>query len=401
MPGVLVLVLNCGSSSVKFAILSPNSKETLLTGMVECIGLPKAKMIYKINGHQSVLSVKDINYPEALNKVFTLVKEKQEWFNNLCAVGHRVVHGGEFFKSSVLVTEDVIRKIEKCSNLAPLHNPANLLGIQKAKEMLANLPQIAVFDTAFHQTMPPEAYLYAIPSKYYRQYQARRYGFHGTSHHYVGQQACKILKKPFDHANLITAHLGNGCSITAIANGKSIDTSMGLTPLEGLVMGTRSGDLDPALHLYLADQLKINLAEVTNILNKKSGLLGLSELSMDLRTLEEEAEKGNNQVQVALDVMIYRLVKYIGAYAVILGCVDALVFTGGIGENSSFVRRNVIERLNSLNFILDERQNNTHGKHNHGIITQSDSIPAIVIKTNEELVIAKAALRLTQKEQNS
>jgi len=394
----LVLVLNCGSSSIKFAILSPNNRETVFSGMVERIGLPKAQMIYKVDNQKSIIKLNNIGYSEALNKVLILVKEQKKWIAHLHAIGHRIVHGGEFFKSSVRITPDVIEKIEQCSGLAPLHNPANLLGIKKAQEVFADLPQVAVFDTAFHQTMPEQAYLYAIPFKYYQQYQVRRYGFHGTSHQYVAKKAAEILKRPLKDINLITAHLGNGCSIAAISEGKSIDTSMGLTPLEGLVMGTRSGDVDPALHLYLAKKLNVDIEEITNILNKKSGVLGLSGIGMDLRVLEKAAGEGNTQAMLALEVMIYRLVKYIGAYATILGHVDALVFTGGIGENSSFVRSRAVNRLGLLNFILDKTQNDAHGKNNHGIITTANSIPAIVIKTNEELVIATDALRLTQGE---
>jgi acetate kinase len=394
----LVLVLNCGSSSIKFAILSPNNQTTVFSGMVERVGLPKAQMIYKIDNQKSTVTLENIGYSEALNKVLVLVKDQQQWVNCLSAIGHRIVHGGEFFKSSVRITKDVIGKIEQCSGLAPLHNPANLLGIKKAQEIFPDLPQVAVFDTAFHQTMPEQAYLYAIPFEYYQKYQVRRYGFHGTSHQYVADKAAHVLKQPLKDINLITAHLGNGCSMAAISKGKSIDTSMGLTPLEGLVMGTRSGDVDPALHLYLANKLNIDIEEITNILNKKSGVLGLSGVGMDLRVLEEAAEQGNTQALLALEVMIYRLVKYIGAYATILGHVDALVFTGGIGENSSFVRGHVLKRLGLLNFILDKTQNENHGKKNHGIITTADSIPAIVIKTNEELLIAKDALRLTQGE---
>ena len=392
----LVLVLNCGSSSIKFAILSPDNKETIFSGLVERIGLPKAQMIYKADNQKSIIKLKNIDYSQALTKVLLLVKEQKEWVNRLHAIGHRIVHGGEFFTCSVRITLDVIKKIEQCSGLAPLHNPANLLGIKKAQEMFANLPQVAVFDTAFHQTMPKHAYLYAIPFEYYQKFQVRRYGFHGTSHQYVAKKAAETLKRPLKHINLITAHLGNGCSIAAISKGNSIDTSMGLTPLEGLVMGTRSGDIDPALHLYLANNLKVDLKEITNILNKKSGVLGLSGIGMDLRVLEKAAGEGHTKALLALEVMTYRLVKYIGAYAIILGHVDALVFTGGIGENSSFIRSHVIKRLGLLDFFLDKMQNDNHGQTNHGVITTAKSIPAIVIKTNEELMIAKDTLRLTQ-----
>ena len=392
----IVLVLNCGSSSIKFAILLPNTKQTVFSGMVERIGSPDAQIIYKIDGQQSTIQLGRIDYANAVNQVLVLVKQQKQWITQLHAIGHRIVHGGEFFKSSVRITPDVIKKIEQCSELAPLHNPAHLLGIKKSQAVFPQLPQVAVFDTAFHQTMPKQAYLYAIPFEYYQKYQVRRYGFHGTSHAYVAKKAADVLQRCFEKVNLITAHLGNGCSIAAISKGKSIDTSMGLTPLEGLVMGTRSGDIDPAMHLYLANKLKIDLQEITSILNTKSGLLGLSNIGMDLRVLEKADRAGNTQASLALDIMIYRLIKYIGAYATILGQVDALVFTGGIGENSSFVRERVLKRLGLLNFTLDQTNNDNHGKNNHGIITTENSIPAIVIKTNEELMIAQDTLSLTK-----
>jgi acetate kinase len=394
----LVLVLNCGSSSVKFAIIDPVHEKKYLSGVVECIGLISAKMSYQIEGCKTVVDLNHVTYDQALNAVFDFIQKEKEYMHRLKAVGHRVVHGGEFFQSSVKVDSEVLKKIEQCSSLAPLHNPANLLGIKKAQSVFESLPQVVVFDTAFHQTMPKKAYLYAVPYEYYEKYQVRRYGFHGVSHQYVAQKAAQVLNKPFDNLYLITAHLGNGCSISAISKGKSVDTSMGLTPLEGLVMGTRSGDVDPALHLYLSQRLQLSLEEITAIYNKKSGILGLSGTSMDLRRVEEKASEGDEKAILSLEIMAYRLVKYIGAYAAVLGQLDALIFTGGIGENSNVVRANVMKQLTALNFALDEKQNDCHGRDNQGIITTPNSTPAIVLHTNEELMIAQDTMNVLQGE---
>jgi len=390
----LALVLNCGSSSVKFAVLAPSTEEMLISGLVEKIGSAGTRMVHKLDDKKIVTSIENASYEEILTNIFKLIEAEPEWINNLKAVGHRVVHGGEYFKTSTIVDKEALEKIKACIPLAPLHNPANVLGIERCIEKFPNLPQVAVFDTAFHQTIPKHAYLYALPYEWYEKYSVRRYGFHGTSHQYICKQAAKILGKPLEQSAFITAHLGNGCSVAAILNGKSIDTSMGLTPLEGLVMGTRSGDVDPAIHLYLADHLRMDLKEITTALNKKSGMLGLSGLNMDLREIEEAATKGNERAQIALDINAYRLAKYIGAYAIALGKLDALVFAGGIGENSDIIRSKVIKHLGILGFKLDAKHNATNGRDNRGIITTDDSTIAIVIKTNEELVIARDALQL-------
>jgi acetate kinase len=389
-----VLVLNCGSSSVKFSIINPQTEETLLSGLVQNIGNKEANMVYKQQGDKQTKQLPHVHYQEALDIILNFVKADANLFNNIFAVGHRVVHGGEDFTDSTIIDEKVLEAIYACQDLAPLHNPANIMGIEEAKKIFPDLPQVAVFDTAFHQTMPNYAYLYAIPYELYTEHKVRRYGFHGTSHRFVAEKATTILNKPLEQCSLITAHLGNGCSITAIANGKSIDTSMGFTPLEGLVMGTRSGDVDPSLHSHLSSVLGLNLETITNLLNKKSGLFGISNISADMRTLESEIDNGNKQALLATEIFCYRLAKYIGAYAIPLGKIDALIFTGGIGENSPFIRAKTIQWLKILNFHLDEEKNNNNGKMSKGLITTKDSAIALVIPTNEELSIARDAYKL-------
>ncbi len=340
---------------------------------------------------------KNINYEAAVNVIFLLIRHSEDLMEQLLAVGHRVVHGGESFMQSVVIDEAVLNEVKNCSHLAPLHNPANLIGIECAQSFFSELPQIAVFDTAFHQTMPKYACLYAIPFEFYEKYRVRRYGFHGTSHRYVTCEAAKVLEKPLEECAFISAHLGNGCSISAVLNGKSVDTSMGLTPLEGLVMGTRSGDIDPSLHAYLAEKLNYDVNQVTDIFNKKSGLLGISNLSADMRIITEAAEEDNQQAILAIEIFCYRLAKYIASYIVPLGRIDALIFTGGIGENAVNVRAKVLNWLKYLNFDLDEAQNNNHGASSCGIITQTGKSPvAMVVKTYEELLIAQDALSLVK-----
>lgn len=392
----LVLVFNCGSSSIKFAIVDPVSTKTEAKGLVECIGKGDARIKWEIGAQKETKDLPNVKYQAALNFILEILQQQPELFSNIVAIGHRVVHGGESFTESVVIDDVVLDAIEACQDLAPLHNPANMAGIMAARLALPDLPQVAVFDTAFHQTMPDYAYLYAIPYKLYSEHKIRRYGFHGTSHRFVAQQAAEILNKPLEKCNLITAHLGNGCSVCAISNGKSVDTSMGLTPLEGLMMGTRSGDIDPSIHLHLVDSLGYDISEVNELLNKQSGLLGVSELDSDMRTLEAEALNGNKQAQLALDIFCYRLAKYIGAYAIVLGSIDALIFTGGIGENSDVVRRKVLQLLSILGFDLDDAKNIENCRGKEGLITTAKSTKAIVISTNEELMIAKDALVLTE-----
>lgn len=401
MHKTLILVLNCGSSSIKFAVIDPLTEENFFSGIVQSIGTKDADISWTEKRIKKSKELSNINYQEALHYIFNLIQSNKSLAAKILAIGHRVVHGGEHFTKSVIINKTVLNAIIKCQDLAPLHNPANILGIEIAKKIYSKLPQIAVFDTAFHQTMPEYSYLYAIPYKLYANHQVRKYGFHGTSHRYVSQKSAEILAKPLETCAFISAHLGNGCSICAILNGKSIDTSMGLTPLEGLVMGTRSGDIDPSLHIHLVDKLGYDIHKINNMLNKESGLLGISGVSSDMRAVENAAKKGNKQAIIAIELFCYRLAKYIGAYATVLGRIDALIFTAGIGENSSYIRAKTIKLLKILNFTLDPKINANHGKGNSGIITKINSIIAIVIPTNEELMIAKDTALLATKKQGA
>ncbi len=385
----MILVLNCGSSSIKFAIVDPITANIPMNGLVECIDKPDARIKWNIADKQTK-DLPNISYKDALQFILELISEQQNLFNQIIAVGHRVVHGGEFFTESVVINTEVLNAIKQCQGLAPLHNPANIQGIEVAQQAFPDLPQVAVFDTAFHQTMPEHAYLYAIPQELYTKHQIRRYGFHGTSHRFVAQQAAEILDKPIAECDFVTAHLGNGCSVCAISKGKSVDTSMGLTPLEGLVMGTRSGDIDPGLMMHLVDRLGYDINQVNDLLNKQSGLLGISDLDSDMRNLEEAAENNNPQAKLAIEIFCYRLAKYIAAYAVTLGGIDALIFTGGIGENSTLIRSKTLSWLTALNFHLDAELNATNGDDN-GRITKDNAACALVINTNEELMIARDA----------
>lgn len=389
-----VLVLNCGSSSIKFAVINPQSGDNVLSGLVQCIGKEDANMKWNHSGKKHTEALPNISYHFAIERIFKLLAETEHLDKQILAVGHRVVHGGERFTESAIITEEIFAEIRACINLAPLHNPANISGIVGAQKAFPNLLQIAVFDTAFHQTMPKQAYLYAIPYELYSKNRIRRYGFHGTSHRYVTKQAAKQLNIPLEKSALISAHLGNGCSISAVLNGKSIDTSMGLTPLEGLVMGTRAGDIDPSLPAFLADALGYDVHKVTNMLNKESGLLGISGISSDMRAIEEAALKNHERAILAEDIFAYRLAKYILAYLVPLGRLDALIFTGGIGENGDIIRAKVVNLLKALNFELDHKRNKNHGRASNGIITKDGSPIAIVIPTNEELLIAQDAAAL-------
>lgn len=401
MQKTLVLVLNCGSSSIKFAVIDPHTEDNFLSGIVQCIGIKNADISWIEKRTKKNQKLPNINYQEALYYIFNLVQSNKNLTAKILAIGHRVVHGGEHFTKSAIIDKKVLNAIKNCQDIAPLHNPANILGIETAKKVYPKLPQIAVFDTAFHQTMPKYSYLYAIPYELYTKHQIRKYGFHGTSHRYVSQKAAEILARPLNRCAFISAHLGNGCSICAILNGKSIDTSMGLTPLEGLVMGTRSGDIDPSLHIHLVDKLGYDIHKVNTMLNKESGLLGISGISSDMRAVENAAIKGNKRAIIAIEIFCYRLAKYIGAYATILGRLDALIFTAGIGENSSYIRAKTIKWLKMLNFSLDSKLNANHGKGNNGIITRINSNIAIVIHTNEELMIAKDTAMLATKKQGA
>ncbi|QLE09135.1 acetate kinase [Pseudoalteromonas shioyasakiensis] len=392
-----VLVLNCGSSSLKFAILDATTSDEVISGLAERLGSDTPSIKYKYNGEKQLIELaKGQAHDAAINKLVYLVKNLG-LEDKLVAVGHRVVHGGEHFTESVLIDNDVLIEIEKTAALAPLHYPANLLGIRTAQQAFSTLPQIAVFDTAFHQTMPKIAYLYALPYSLYKEHGVRRYGFHGTSHYYVAGEAAKLLGKERQQTNVISAHLGNGCSVCAIKDGKSVDTSMGLTPLEGLVMGTRSGSIDPGLFTFLTQQLNYSVQEIDDLLNKQSGLLGISELSNDCRTIEEAAVEGHPQANLALDIFCYRLAKQIAAFLVPLQRLDALIFTGGIGENSDIIRDKVISHLGFLGLECDEAANLAARFGKEGLISKGQAhVKAFVIPTNEEWVIANDAARIAK-----
>ncbi|PHM46096.1 acetate kinase [Xenorhabdus mauleonii] len=399
MSSKLVLVLNCGSSSLKFAIIDPANGEEYLSGLAECFNLPEARLKWKMDGAKNEAALgAGAAHSEALNFIVnTILAEKPELSAQISAIGHRIVHGGEKFTSSVIITDEVIEGIEAAIPFAPLHNPAHLIGIAEAKKAFPHLVEknIAVFDTAFHQTMPEEAYLYALPYSLYKEHGIRRYGAHGTSHFYVSREAAKVLNKPVEELNVITCHLGNGGSVSAIVNGKCVDTSMGLTPLEGLVMGTRSGDIDPAIIFHLHDAMGMTVAQINTLLTKESGFQGLTEVTSDCRYVEDNYET-KADAKRAMDVYCHRLAKYIGAYSALMeGRLDAVIFTGGIGENSALVRELVMKKIALLGFEFDNERNLAARFGKSGLITTDNSRPALVIPTNEELVIAQDSARLT------
>jgi len=388
MQDSVILVINCGSSSLKFAAIEPRAGNVLCQGIAERLNSPEARL--KIHGAPDESLDQRAGPVEVLERLRPLLSSF-----SLAAVGHRVVHGGERFSDSVLVSEQALAEIEACIPLAPLHNPANLAGIRSAMKHFAALPHVAVFDTAFHQTLPTKAYMYAIPYALYEAHQVRRYGFHGSSHRYVASEAARLLGKPLGELGLVTAHLGNGCSTCAIRGGRSVDTSMGLTPLEGLVMGTRSGDVDPNLHEFLADQTGQNLTEITRMFNRDSGLLGLSGLSNDMRTLLAAAAD-NPRANLAIDVFCYRLARSILGLCAGLERLDALIFTGGIGEHAAPIRERTLAELGFLGAKLDPELNRAHGAQSLGRIThESSGLLALVVPTNEELVIAREAARFS------
>ncbi len=394
-----VFIVNAGSSSLKFSVIDIDSEQSFVSGLAENLGLNDARIEWEIEGvefdssfDETTQAVDIVNFiiNEILPKVTTLTVP-------IMAVGHRVVHGGEEFSKPTIVTDEVIDKLKDVSILAPLHNPANINGLEAARNVFSDVPHVAVFDTAFHANMPKEAFLYGLPYHFYSEHKIRRYGFHGSSHSYMLEEAAKVLNKPTSEVNIISAHLGNGASIAAVKNGISVDTTMGMTPLDGLLMGTRSGNLDPSIIFYLQDQLGCNLKEVKDILNTKSGLLGISGVSSDCRKLLAAADKGNQRAQLALDMFAYWAAKYIAAYFIPLGRVDALVFTGGIGENSVPVRQNIMRLLKPLNLFIDNELNEqVSGKL--GVFSSKESlIPAFVIPTNEELMIARHTARALKK----
>jgi len=391
-----ILVLNFGSSSLKFQLFEIKEKEdVLLKGIADNIGLNNSFIKCEIKGNVKIIREKIKDHKNALKNVLGIILANNiiSSFDEIKAIGHRAVHGGEEFKKTVLIDNKVMKKIDELSNLAPLHNPANLVGMKVCKELLPNIKQVAVFDTGFHGNMPEKAFVYGIPYTYYKKYGIRRYGFHGTSHHYVSKKAADILNKNYKKLKIITCHLGNGSSIAAIKNGKSIDTSMGFTPLEGVVMGTRCGDIDPAVILFLMKKEKLSVREIDDILNKKSGLLGISGISPDVRVLWASEKKGNKRAGLTLDILGYRVAKYIGAYAAAMNGVDVIVFTAGIGENAFYVRERILKHFEYLGLRIDKRKN----KNNETIISADNSkIKAMVIPTNEELQIAMETFELVK-----
>jgi acetate kinase len=390
-----VLVLNSGSSSVKFALLRPATGERLLGGIGERLGTPDAVLrTRQFPGRAAEDKLPGGTHREVLARVLDQVREAEPRGGRLLGAGHRVVHGGEQFTASVRVDDEVIAAIRSFSHLAPLHNPADLAGIEAVRAAAPDLPQVAVFDTAFHHTMPPHAFRYAVPEEWYLRHAVRRYGFHGISHRFVSGQAAARLGRPPRELRLVTAHLGNGCSAAAVRDGASVDTTMGLTPLEGLVMGTRSGDVDPGLHGYLAETAGMSVGEVTEALNEESGLLGLSGVGGDMRTVAAAAAGGNERARLALDVFAYRLAKAIAGLVVALERLDALVFTGGIGENSALVRSLVLARLGFLGLVEDAEANAAHGRRTGGRISVAGRVLALVVPTDEELLIARDTARI-------
>jgi acetate kinase len=405
-----VLVLNCGSSSVKYQLIETtldmikaNADRAIARGSVERIGTSSAIHTYKPEGGEKTSEVKEIlEHRVAIADIIRILTLPGKGVigdaKEIDAVGHRMVHGGEKFARSVLIDDDVIRQIEECSELAPLHNPHNLRGYMAARQILPDVPHAAVFDTAYHQTMPPVAYLYGLPYVLYVRHAVRRYGFHGTSHRFVGWRSQTLLGRPREETRLITCHLGNGASVCAIDHGRSVDTSMGFTPLEGLLMGSRCGDLDPAVLFYIMHKEDLDEYQLTTMLNKHSGLYGVSGVSNDMRDILAEEAKGNERARLAVDMFCYRLRKYIGAYAAVMGGADAVIFTGGIGENSAPVRERTIKGLEFAGISVDPARNEeTVGGREGEISSASSSVRVLVIPTNEELIIARDALRLIEK----
>ena len=394
-----ILVVNCGSSSLKFQLIDSETEEVAASGLCESIGLDGA-LIYKVNGDKIKQEIDLPDHEVAIKKVLDTLLDKEigvlTSLDEIGAIGHRMVHGGEKFSSSVIINEEIIKQIETCNDLAPLHNPANLLGVRACQEVMPGVPNVVVFDTAFHQTMPSKAYLYALPKEYYEKYGVRRYGFHGTSHSFVSKRLAELAGLDINNSRMIICHIGSGASISAIKDGKSVDTSMGMTPLEGLVMGTRSGDMDPAIIEFICQKENITVQEMTTILNKKSGALGLSGLSNDYRDLVEAAQGGNQDAINALDVMVYRVIKYIGAYYMALGGVDAIALTAGVGENNLELRAKIVEGLAAIGIKLDVEANAVRGDERK-ISTDDSAAQVWVVPTNEELAIARETARLVCK----
>ncbi|MGD9567440.1 MAG: acetate/propionate family kinase [Sedimentibacter sp.] len=396
-----VLVINCGSSSLKYQLINMNDESVLAKGLVERIGIEGSVLKHEKAGMGKVV-IEEVmkNHKDAINLVLKALVDPVHGavksLEEVDAVGHRVVHGGEKFADSVLIDDEVINAMKDCIELAPLHNPPNIIGIEACQELLPNIPMVGVFDTAFHQTMPPVSYVYPLPYEMYEEMGIRRYGFHGTSHKYVSERVAALTGKSLEGTKIVTCHLGNGASLTAIKDGKSFDTSMGMTPLEGLVMGTRCGDIDPAIVTYLMNNKKMTAEQVDNIMNKKSGVLGISGVSSDFRDIEGAAKQGNKRAQLALDKFDYIVRKYIGSYAAAMGGIDVLVFTAGLGENSASNRCNICNGLEFLGIEIDEAKNNTRGKEVE-ISKEGSKVKVFVIPTNEEVMIARDTKALSSK----
>jgi len=395
-----ILVINAGSSSLKYQLIDMETEEVLAKGLCERIGIDGSKLNHTPKGGEKVVIEKPMkDHSDAIQMVLEALTNEEygviSSMDEINAVGHRVVHGGEFFSKSVIIDDNVKKAVDQCVPLAPLHNPPNLIGIDACEKAMPGVPQVGVFDTAFHQTMPASSYMYALPYELYENYKIRKYGFHGTSHKYVTQECAKMLGKDINDINIITFHLGNGSSITAVKDGKSVDTSMGFTPLAGVAMGTRSGDIDPAIVKFIAEQENVSLDEVDNILNKKSGVLGISGLSSDFRDLEAGASEGNERCELALDMFVESVRKYLGNYLVKLGGADAIVFTAGIGENTPVMRADILKGTEFMGIKLDEAKNNAAIRGAQGEISADDSkVKVFVIPTNEELMIAKETAEL-------
>ena len=395
-----ILIVNAGSSSLKYQLIDMDNEATIAQGLIERIGIEGGKLTQKVNGVKRVIQSELKDHLDAVAMMIQALTDKDHGviasMDEVGAVGHRVVQGGELFTASAVINDEVIAAIEKNVQLAPLHNPANLMGIYACQKIMPNTPMVAVFDTAFHQTMPPKSYLYGVPMEYYERLRVRRYGFHGTSHRYVSQRAAEILGRPIEELRLVTCHLGNGSSMAAVQFGKSVDTSMGMTPLEGVIMGTRSGNVDPAVLQFIMNHENLDINEMLDILNKKSGFLGISGISSDMRDVEEAVAKGDRNAQISIDMLYQGIKKYIAAYAAVMGGVDAVIFTAGIGENGWELREGVLENMEFLGIKFDKEKNKVRGKEIE-ISTPDSKVKVLVVPTNEEIVIARDTLALVGK----
>ena len=394
-----ILVINCGSSSLKYQLIDSETEGVLAKGLCERIGIDGKFTYQPAGGEKSVKEIAQPDHTKSVSIVLDALTDKETGviadLSEIGAVGHRVVHGGEKFASSILIDDEVMKAIEECNDLAPLHNPANIIGINACKELMPGVPQVAVFDTAFHQTMPEEAFLYGIPYSYYTKYGVRKYGFHGTSHSYVSKRVADILGLDYNKAKIVVCHLGNGASICAVDGGKSVETSMGLTPLMGLIMGTRSGEIDPGAMEFIANKENLDLKGIMNILNKQSGVLGMSGVSSDFRDLDTAIQDGNAQAKAAKDAFVHRVVNYVGGYISVMNGVDAIVFTAGVGENDKGVRKAVCDHFGYLGVAIDPEKNSVRGEE-IVISTDDSKVKVLVVPTNEELMIARDTERLAK-----